>query len=133
MSFLSNLLFGGGVTDSIAAIGKVLDNLFTSKDEKMTASAIMEELRQKPHILQAEINKIEASHKSVFVAGWRPFIGWVCGLGLLFAFIIGPLMAFFGVAAPVFPIAMMYNLVLALVGLGGLRTYEKLKGIDKIH
>lgn len=133
MSFLGRLLLGGGVADGITAIGKILDNLFTSSEEKMSKEAIMEELRQKPHILQAEITKIEAGHRSVFIAGWRPFIGWVCGLGLCFAFLIGPLMGFLGIAAPVFPIEVMYNLVLALIGLGGLRTYEKIKGVDKIH
>jgi len=133
MTFLSSLLLGGGVTTGIETIGKVLDNLFTSKDEKMTAEAIMFELRQKPHIMQAEITRQEAGHRSLFVAGWRPFIGWVCGLGLFFAFLVGPMLTFAGVAAPIFPTEVMFNLVLALIGLGGLRTYEKLKGIDKVH
>lgn len=86
---------------------------------------------------QMEINKIEAAHKSIFVAGWRPFIGWVCGLGIFWAFIGQPLAAWLATAfgAEVMPPPInsdrLYELVLAMLGIGGLRTFEKLKGVSR--
>ncbi|NUO80835.1 hypothetical protein HUU05_12215, partial [candidate division KSB1 bacterium] len=82
MSLLSNIM-GGPAVDALTAIGNVFDKLFTSDAERAQAKAVLAKIAQEPAILQAEINKIEAAHRSVFVAGWRPFIGWVCGCGFL--------------------------------------------------
>lgn len=88
--------------------------------------------------IQAEINKVEAAHKSVFVAGWRPFIGWVCGFGILWAFVVYPMATWaiksfsLGVGTlPVLQTDSLYQLVLAMLGMGGLRTFEKLKGVAR--
>jgi len=130
-------LFGGAASDAITAIGSLFDDLFTSDEERAHAEAVMAKLRQAPHLLQAEINRIEASHRSIWVAGWRPFIGWVCGLGLLWAFIGHPLfewaVALWGlnVTPPEVPSENMMELTMALLGLGGLRTFEKLHGRAK--
>lgn len=126
-------IFGGAAAAPINAISKGLDSLFTSDEERMSAAQLKAALLAKPHLMQAEINKVEASHKSVFVAGWRPFIGWVCGLGLFSAFLLGPLLSYFGIPIPDFPMDHMMSLVYALLGLGGMRTYEKLKKINKRH
>ena len=85
--------------------------------------------------MQGEINKIEAAHKSVFVAGWRPFIGWVCGLALAYNFILRDLMVW-GLALtaagtpppPPLHLDVLTTILYALLGLGGLRTFEKLQG-----
>lgn len=86
---------------------------------------------------QAEINKIEAASSSVFVAGWRPFIGWVCGAAIAWTYLFGPLLvwyyAFYGYDVsklPIIPTDSLFELVLAMLGLGGLRTFEKLKGVS---
>jgi len=76
----------------IEAVGNVLDALFTSDNERLDKKAVLARIAQQPALVQGEINKIEAAHKSVFVAGWRPFIGWVCGLALCYNFIIRDLM-----------------------------------------
>jgi hypothetical protein len=121
-------------TDAIGAIGNVFDKLFTSAEEKAQAQAVLEKIRQEPALVQAEINKLEAGHRSVFVAGWRPFIGWVCGLGFLWAFLGDPLVTWWcavhhvSVAPPAIRVDDMMELVVALLGLGTLRTMEKLKG-----
>lgn len=131
MSLLRSLL-GGAAAQPIEAIGNVVDQLFTSDEEKAQAQMVLEKIRQSPHILQAEINKIEAQHRSVFVAGWRPFIGWICGVGLFFTFIINPLLQWWsGQEGPALPLDAMTMLVTALLGLGGLRTFEKLNGRAK--
>jgi hypothetical protein len=136
MGLLSSI-FGEPVTDAVTAVGNVFDQLFTSDEEREQAERLMAKIRQKPMILQAEINKIEAGHRSVFVAGWRPFIGWVCGIGFLWAFLIHPIFTW-GIAlsgkditAPEIMIDNMMELVLALLGLGALRTAEKMTGRTK--
>lgn len=136
MSFLANIL-GGAAGDAVGALGSAFDKLFTSDEERAQAELVMAKVRQQPHILQAEINRLEAGHRSLFVAGWRPFIGWVCGLGLAWAFLGHPMFEWFvalrGLAIPVPEIATdnMMELILALLGLGGLRTFEKLTGRAK--
>lgn len=87
---------------------------------------------------QAETNKVEAGHRSIWVAGWRPAIGWVAALGVFWAFIGNPICEWiatmFGVPLmllPDFPMDQVMELVLAMLGLSGLRTFEKMKGISK--
>ncbi len=86
---------------------------------------------------QVETNQIEAAHSSVFVAGWRPFIGWICGAGIAWAYLVHPALVW-AAAAYNLPISVptldtdgLYQLVLAMLGLGGLRTFEKVKGVTK--
>ena len=84
---------------------------------------------------QTEINKIEAGHQSIFVSGWRPYIGWVCGMAIAWAFLVAPMLSWLlpvmGVVAAVPPLQteFLLELVFAMLGLGGLRTFEKLKGV----
>ena len=136
MGFFAKIL-GGAAKEPIQAIGGVFDQLFTSDEEKLDKQALLARIAQKPHVLQAEINRIEAAHRSLFVAGWRPFIGWVCGAGFLWAFLGHPLFEWtvtikkLGIAAPDIPTENMLELVLALLGLGGMRTYEKIMGRAK--
>lgn len=131
MSFLSKLL-GGSAAKPIEAIGNAFDQVFTSDEEKLQAEAVLTKLAQKPHILQAEINKIEAGHRSIFVAGWRPWIGWVCGFGLAFPFIINPILQWTtGDSGPELPTEALTSMVFTLLGLGSLRTVEKLQGRSK--
>lgn len=130
-------LFGGPATQAVTALGNLFDKLFTSDEERAQAEIILTKIAQKPHLLQAEINKIEAAHRSIFVAGWRPFIGWICGLGIFWAFIGQPLFQWavalqgLSVTAPVIDTDHLFELVLAMLGLGALRTAEKLSGRAK--
>lgn len=86
---------------------------------------------------QLEINKTEAAHKSIFVAGWRPFIGWVCGVALAWSFVGYPIcefvVALVGVSVdlPTVQTESLFELVLGMLGLGGLRTFEKMKGVSR--
>ncbi len=86
---------------------------------------------------QLAINEAEAAHKSLFVAGWRPFIGWVCGLGVFWAFLGQPFAVWLtalteaGHPPPSIPTDHLFELVLAMLGIGGLRTFEKLKGVAR--
>ena len=129
MSFL-NQFFGGTAAQPIEAIGNVIDKVFTSDEEKMAGQLLLNKLALQPSLLQAEINKVQASHKSTFVAGARPFLMWVCGLGFLFAFVINPILQWLApeLGSPELPLEVMMELTLAMLGLAGLRTVEKLKG-----
>ncbi len=132
MGILDKLL-GGSVAQPIEAAGNVLDKLFTSDDERLDKKLLLERLAQEPKIAQVELNNVEAQHRSVFVAGARPFIMWVCGFGLLFAFLINPVLQWImpEVGAPELPLDVIMELVLAMLGLGALRTVEKLQGRAK--
>jgi hypothetical protein len=132
-------ILGGGVAEPIEAIGGVLDKLFTSDEERLDKQAVLARLAQRPGELQAAINKIEARHRSIFVAGWRPFIGWVCGAGIAWAYIGQPLFEWVvaiwwpdrGIVPPVIVTDHLFELVVAMLGMGGLRTLEKFGGRTK--
>jgi hypothetical protein len=132
MSFLTNL-FSSTAVEPIEAVGTVLDDLFTSDEEVLTLEIVKQRLAQKPFLVQAEIMKVQAQHRSVFVAGARPFLMWVCGIGFLFAFVINPLLQWLmpSMGSPELPLNVMMELTLAMLGLSGLRTYEKIRGLSR--
>ena len=86
---------------------------------------------------QININIAEAGHKSIFVAGWRPFVGWVCGFGLLYASVVEPIMRFIAKLSdytgtfPVLDTTITMQVLLGMLGLGLMRTKEKEKGVHK--
>ena len=83
--------------------------------------------------LQTKLNEIEAGHRTVFVAGWRPFIGWVCGVALAYNFVIRDLFIWITKttdAPPALQMEHLMTVLLGMLGLGGLRTFEKIK--DKV-
>ncbi len=116
------------ISSVVSGVMRGLDALFTSDEERAKAKATLESLRQQPHLMQAIINQKEASHKSLFVAGWRPFIGWICGFGLAYTFLGQPLLSSFGLHPVIFNSADLMTLVLSMLGLGGMRSFDKLKG-----
>ena len=86
--------------------------------------------------IQTKINEIEAKHRSVFVAGWRPFVGWVCGVALAYNFIIRDLFIWALQPEEVPPALQMEHLMtvlMGMLGLGGLRTFEKIKDFKVEH
>lgn len=77
---------------------------------------------------QTDVNKAEAANENVFVAGWRPFVGWVCGAGIAYAFVISPLLAFSLGKPPVkIETSELMLLIQGMLGFAGLRTWEKYK------
>lgn len=130
-------LFAATAATPIEAIGNVFDKLFTSDEERAQAEAVLEKLRQQPALLQVELNKIEAAHASVFVAGWRPAVGWICAAGVGWAYLGHPLFLWAaalwspGLQPPVIQTDSLFELVLAMLGMAGLRSFEKAKGRAK--
>ena len=88
---------------------------------------------------QADVNKVEAANPRVFIAGWRPFIGWVCGTGLAVQFIVGPFVTWIAalsnhpVTFPTLDMGTLLTLLLAMLGFGGMRTFEKISGVPDAH
>jgi hypothetical protein len=129
--FGSNLI-GEGIEVVKDYINKDEKKLQIEKDFQFE----MAELESREMSRQAMINRAEAKSKSLFIAGWRPFIGWMCGIALAYAFIGQPflnsLFSLFDIDWHVGNIdtSTIYNLVVAMLGLAGLRTYEKQKKID---
>jgi len=119
--------------------GKVLDRVLPDPAQQAAAKLELMKLQQNGELAQItgqmEINKVEAASSSLFVSGWRPGIGWVCGLGFAVQFVIGPLaewcsaLAGHPVKFPQMDTGTMMPLLLGMLGLGGMRTAEKMQGV----
>ena len=121
-------------------LGNVLDRFFPDKEKAAEAqraieTALLENAAQ-INLAQVEVNKEEAQHRTIFVAGWRPFIGWVCGVALAWHFVGVPVTIFFIAWAgaevpelPAFDMNSLMTVLMGMLGLGGLRTFEKMKGL----
>lgn len=137
MSWLSSIV-GGGLVSAAEGVAGIVDRFVETDDEKKAAEIIKAKLLMRPGEVQAELNKIEAGHRSIFVAGWRPFIGWVCGVALAYNFIVRDLLAWVilntgATASPPPELAMehLMTILLGMLGLGGMRTLEKMSGRTK--
>ena len=111
-------ILGIGKTDDLSGLGLEIRELIKGKE--IDPQKLIE--------LQGEINKIEAQHRTIFVAGWRPFIGWVCGVALAYNFVLRDLLIWFIGPEQVPPALQMEHLMTVLIGmlgLGGMRTFEK--------
>lgn len=130
----------------IPLLGTLLDKVFPDPKAADDAKLKLMEMAQNGELAQLnadlqlatgqiEVNKAEAASNSLFVSGWRPFIGWTCGAAFAFKFIGGPLLvvvsAYAGhpVVLPEFDFTEMSTILLGMLGLGGLRTVEKVKKV----
>ena len=119
-------------------VGRFLpeDKEARAKAEREIKQSLTDHLA-KIDLAQLDINKQEAAHRSVFVAGWRPFIGWSCGFALCYTYVLQPILTFilaqtgYLVTLPAVDLAGMMPVLMGMLGLGGLRTFEKFKGVSK--
>lgn len=128
------------ITAGIDLLSKVIDRVLPNKVEADKAKAELLVMQTKGEldqlVGQLDINKVEAGHQSIFVAGWRPFIGWVCGIALAYAALIEPIMRFMAKVAfsyngefPVIDHDITMQVLLGLLGLGAYRSYERVQGV----
>ena len=126
----------------IGPVTGLLDKFIEDKDQKNALAheiaTMSEKHAQELALSQIEVNKAEAASGSLFKGGWRPFIGWVCGVAFAYHFIMQPILIFGTTAAgvslpplPEFDMSQMMPVLLGMLGLGGLRTFEKHKGVTK--
>lgn len=130
----------------IPLLGNVLDKLFPDPTAAGEAKMKLMELAQTGELAkmnaemqiatgQLEVNKVEAANSSIFVSGWRPFVGWTCGAAFAFKFIGGPMLVFiagyFGhpITLPEMDFTEMSTILMGMLGIGALRTVEKVKGV----
>jgi len=126
----------------IGPVTGILDKFIEDKDAKNAMAheiaTMAEKAAHEAAMAQVEVNKMEAQHRSLFVAGWRPFIGWTCGIALAYHFVLNPLIMFnvswAGVEIPELPefdMGSLMTVLMGMLGLGGLRTFEKVKKVTK--
>lgn len=116
----------------------LIKRFFPDKEEARKAEAeflrMAAEGELKQFIAQMEINAKEAQHPSVFVAGWRPFFGWAGGAGFVYSVMVQPLLAWYSTingfpVPPELNIDLLWVVITGMLGIGGLRTWEKSKGV----
>lgn len=128
------------ITIALGIGNKLIDHFFPDANQAAAAKLELLKMQQSGDLAvmtgQLEINKIEASSTSLFVAGWRPFVGWVCGISLTYAAIVEPVARFLATvvfkyagAFPVIDTTLTLQILLGLLGLAGMRSWEKEKGV----
>ena len=126
MSVLSVL--GGPLLETAAGLFKSYqEGKLTKEQLAFEIETLDQRHQQELSLAQIEVNKTEATG-GWFRAGWRPFIGWVCGLGFAINFLVVPLAMPFGIDIAPLDLSEMMPVLLGMLGLGGLRTFEKYKG-----
>ena len=121
----------------IEVADKVLGKFIPDKNLKMKLQKEMTMAFHDANLAQIQLNKQEAAHKNIFVAGWRPYVGWTCGVALAYHFIVSPIVETILIAAgvavdlPSFEFSQLSSILMGMLGLGGLRTYEKMKGVSR--
>lgn len=135
-----NKLLGGGLVDSV---GKIVDELHTSEEEKAQAKIKLKELDNALNKAQTDINLADAKSTATGLSGllqriWRPLIGVSCSLAIFWEFVLKQFIVFFlavfeveTLPLPTLDMGVLMPLVMSLLGMAGLRTYEKQKGISK--
>lgn len=121
-------------------VNKFVDRIPDGNERARAKEALEKELVDAANsvmLAQTEINAVEAQHKSIFVAGWRPFIGWVCGVGIAWSMVVQPMAQWAiiawgnGTELPAIDTSYLMELVTAMLGMSGLRTFEKMRGVER--
>lgn len=130
------------ITAALDIGGKLIDRLWPDPTKAAEAKLELIKLQQSGELStilgQLEVNKAEAANPSVFVSGWRPFVGWVCGTGLAMQFIVSPMLTWAAqligrtLTLPPLDTATLLTMLGGLLGLGGLRTYEKINEVARM-
>ena len=138
LTVLSALSTIKSLLPSTETSGKLIDTVDKFVGGKISKDEL--EIEERRHELSAEVqlalaqiklNTTEAKHPSIFVAGWRPMVGWICAFILLFNFIIGPILGAFGLMVPTLDASTMMPVLLGMLGIGGMRSFEKMKGVHR--
>lgn len=117
---------------------RIIDRIWPDKQaqeaERAKAELALLEMARQGELAQIEVNKTEAAHASTFVAGWRPGAGWTCVAGLAYTFLAQPLLAWASAiydvpAPPAIDVEVLLVLLGGMLGLGGLRTHERVRGV----
>jgi len=118
----------------IAPVTGLLDKFIEDKDQKSALAHEIATLAQKQAhesaLAQLEVNKVEAAHKSLFVSGWRPAVGWSCCFALVYSTILAPILDIWFTVPPV-DSSLLTTVLMGMLGLGAMRSAEKVKGVQR--
>ena len=118
----------------IGPVSNLLDKFILDKDVKAKLSheisTMAEGHAQELAKGQLEVNKVEAAHKSLFIAGWRPAVGWSCCFALVYSTILSPILGIWVTVPPV-DSSLLTTVLMGMLGLGAMRTVEKTKGVQR--
>lgn len=123
----------------MSGFGKLATNVRSAVTGKIDPEAEaqisleMSKLENSISLAQSEINKTEAASPNILVAGWRPFIGWVCGISIFQELVIKPWVMVFGITYPIMDMNSVIMLLSSLLGFTVMRTYEKSNGLNSMH
>lgn len=126
-----------GIDDAIAAGLKILDKFIPDPAEKAKAEEALRTALLQWDKAQTDVNAIEAANSNIFVSGWRPMLGWTCACAFCFIYVIAPLitwastLAGYPVPLPSFNVDALISLTFGMLGLAGMRSWEKAKGMTK--
>ena len=130
-------IFGSGIGAAADGVGSLAIGIREAIKGKEVDPMKQLELIAKAAETQGKVNAVEAQHRSIFVAGWRPFIGWVCGSALAYQFILRDFISYamnlLGSTAklpPSLDISQLISILLAMLGMAGYRTFEKIKKVN---
>lgn len=121
----------------VEPLSKILDKLVVDKDLKAQLRHEITTELHRANMAQIEVNKVEAAHKNMFVSGWRPFVGWCCASALAYHFIFQPVLVFvlslsgITITLPEFDMNSLMTVLLGMLGLGGMRSLEKINGVAR--
>tara|TARA_R100000935_G_scaffold19500_1_gene37466 strand:- start:351 stop:734 length:384 start_codon:yes stop_codon:yes gene_type:complete len=122
------------LTSLISPVTSLLDKVIEDKDTKnniaFELATMAERHAQELAKGQLEVNKVEAAHKSLFVSGWRPAIGWISGLALLYSTILAPILGIWFIVPPV-DSSLLTSVLMGMLGLGAMRSYEKKNNVAR--
>ena len=127
----------GGKDGALKQVASVIDSIHTSEEEKLDKKILMQRIQQKLAEKQLDVNAKEAGHRSVFVSGWRPAIGWTGAFALMFEFILSPCIEWYSkfaglnLTAPEIQTGPLLAIVTSMLGVAGMRSFEKAKGLTK--
>lgn len=129
------------ISSLIAPVSGLLDKFIEDKDQRALLAheiaTLAEKQAQEQIVEQIKTNQIEAQHPSMFVAGWRPAVGWVCALAMLFNFLLIPFINLgldvggLDIQLDLIDMETMMPVLFGMLGLGGMRTAEKIKKVER--
>lgn len=120
-------------------VNKFFPDKTQAEKDALTLQVQAMTLESQERMGQMDVNKAEASNASIFVAGWRPFIGWVCGSAFAWSFVLAPMVSYAAklaghtVELPTLDLSQLSPVLMGMLGLGAMRTVEKVNGIKAGH
>jgi hypothetical protein len=133
-----------GVSSIVESVGKVIGDLHTSDKERMELELESKRIDQAVDLGQMEVNKVEAANQNLFVAGWRPAIGWVGAGAMAYQFLLYPLLVWAWVwlqaegyvpkevkPPPMLDTEALWVILSGMLGIAGMRSFERVKGVAR--